>query len=151
MQCDSAPYSLFISHCQPCAPTLPGIVTLVGTYLVDNSRQNAVLVHQRYRHSVWSIAVYKIRRTVQRVDNPYQTARSKFMVIFFLNRYRTLFSNKSSSRQQTTQPFHNKLFRTFVDIRHIVVSMFPLHPVDRKSLALLSNICTSLTGYRANL
>ena len=100
----------------------------------------------------------EIRRTVQRVDNPYQTALGKFRVISFSigditckAASCTLFRDKACLRQQAAQPLNYKPFGSLVDIRYIVVGMLSLYLVNIESLAFLSYICASLTGYRANL
>ena len=90
----------------------------------------------------WKL-VKEVGGTVQGVDHP--------TILLSSIGGRSLFGNEPSLGQQFAEGSNDKLFRAFVDIRHIVMGMLPLYALVLKALTFLCNICASPTGYVADL
>ena len=117
---------------QICAPTLPGIEALVGTDLIDHTYENLLPLQQGDADSVWGILVDKVRRAIEGIDHPEH--------LLSLMAGQAFLSDKASLRQQLFQCSNNQPFRPFVDIRHIVVGMLPLHTLKGELFTFSPNI-----------
>ena len=117
---------------EPRSPTLPGIITLAGSHLIDDAKQNLMATAEGYADTVGRIFMDEVRRAVERVDYP--------AVLLVMIDGRPFLGDEARLGQQFAKCRDDEPLRAFIDIRHVVVSVLALHHFFLKLPALLSNI-----------
>ena len=124
------------------ASIFPGIEALVGTNLIDHTKQDLPATCQSDGYGIGRKAMNEVCRTVEGVHHPEH--------LFVAMRGKSLFGDEARFRQQGFQCLDYHTFRPLVDIRHIVVGMFAFDLIHVKTRTFFLNICPSLTGYTAH-
>lgn len=120
------------------SPTLRRIETLVGTDLIDYTKEYVATLQEGDAHGIRGILVDEVRGAVEGVDHPEQP--------FGIVAGKSLLGDETCLGQKFAQGTDDELLGAFVDIRHVVVGMFALHPFEGELTALVTDIGSCPTG-----
>lgn len=131
---------------KPRSTTRPGIETLRGGDIVNDTKKDAVALNEGDADGIRGITVDEVGGAIERINDP----SGEFRVESSKVESGAFFSEEGGGGDEGTQSLNKELLGGLIDIRHIVVSVLALDTLVRETLALLTDVRTRLVSYLAH-